>query len=139
MSKAVLLILLCMMFCLSRQQTLSPLLLLPTETTQNVPVDYAFKFATDTNIPHSASISLTFPFEFDPRELIKYTGCFFSNGTSSLIQTTCSVSLRTFTVNVGIIQAGTLTVFIKNIRNPVEASMSSHFSMKTLFRDVIIT
>jgi len=61
MSKAVLL-LLCLFFCLSRQQTLNPILLLPTETTQNVSVDYAFRFTTDTNVPHSASISLTFPF-----------------------------------------------------------------------------
>ncbi len=138
MSKVPLL-LLCLLFCLARQQTLSPLLLLPTETTQNVSVDYAFKLYTDTNVPHSASIALTFPFEYDPRELIKYTGCYFSNGTAPLQQRPCSVSLRTFTVNVGQIQAGSLTIFIKNIKNPVEASMSSHFSMKTSFRDVTIT
>ncbi len=77
-------LLLCLLFCLSRQQTLSPILLLPTETTQSVSVDYAFKFSTDTNIPNSGSIALTFPFEYDPRELIKYTGCYFSNGSAPL-------------------------------------------------------
>ena len=66
MSKAVI-VLLCLLFCFTTQQTLKPLLLLPTETTQNVTVDYAFKFSTDTNVPQSASISLIFPFEYDPR------------------------------------------------------------------------
>lgn len=138
MSKAVLL-LLCLFFCLSRQQTLNPLLLLPTETTQNVSADYAFKFSTDTSISDSASIQLIFPFEYDPRQLIKYTGCYYSNGNGTLIQASCSVNLRTFIINVGQIQAGTITVFIKAITNPVEASTSSNFIMRTLFRDVIIT
>lgn len=61
MSKA-LLIVLCLLFCFTTQQTLKPILLLPTETTQNVAVDYAFKFSTDTNVPHSGTIVLTFPF-----------------------------------------------------------------------------
>lgn len=60
-------ILFCLLFCISIQQTLKPILLLPTETTQNVTVDYSFKFSIDTNVPHSGSIALTFPFEYDPR------------------------------------------------------------------------
>ncbi len=56
------LILLVFLICLSRSQILKPLMLLPTETTQNITADYAFIFETDTNIPHSGSISIIFPF-----------------------------------------------------------------------------
>ena len=101
-----LLVLLCLLFCLTTQQTLKPILLLPTETTQNVAVDYAFKFSTDTNIPHSGSIILTFPFEYDPRELIRYTGCFFVYGTANLQQMPCILNLRTFSISIGKIIAG---------------------------------
>jgi hypothetical protein len=114
------LILLILLISLSSQQTLTPIQLLPTVTTQNVAADYAFIFSTDTNIPHSASIQMTFPFEYDSRILNNFTGCYFAAGNSALQLGICTLNKRSFTIQVGQILIGNITILIKNIQNPIE-------------------
>jgi hypothetical protein len=113
------LILLVLLISLSSQQILSPIMLLPTETTQNVTADYAFSFYTDSNVPHSASIRIVFPFEYDARILTRHKGCYFSFGSDMLKESQCSLNRNTFTIKIESIVIGNMTVLIKNIRNPI--------------------
>ena len=69
--------LLALSFCIMILQgrILKPNMLLPVETTNNVRTEYSIGFYTDVSVPHSASILIKFPYEFDPRGLISYSGC----------------------------------------------------------------
>ena len=70
-------------------------------------------------MPHSAAIRITFPFEFDPRGLIKHQGCRLKRANQSIEDAQCSLSNRSFTVQVGHIDMGQIIVVISNIRNPL--------------------
>ena len=54
---------------------INPTMLLPVETTNDVHTEYSIGFYTDVSVPHSASILIKFPYEFDPRGLIAHSGC----------------------------------------------------------------
>ena len=65
-------------------QQIKPTLLLPVETTQNVTTSYSLGFSSDTSILHSARIRVTFPFEFDPRQLIFFEKCEIQQGQEEI-------------------------------------------------------
>lgn len=81
---------------------------------------------------------MIFPFEFDPRALISYTGCKLQRSTGSLTTVPCTISNRTFTVDAGAIAIESMIVVISNILNPVDSDMSSQFTVQTLFKQVIV-
>jgi len=115
-NKCIVVILL--LVALTNQQQLTPYLLLPVETTQNVYTDYAFSFYTDTNIQNDANVQIDFPYEFDPRYLNLYSSCKYSSGDASLVTTSCKLNIRSFTINVKSIKPGNVTILVKNILNP---------------------
>ena len=100
---------------LASSQTITRNILLPIETTQGVRTEYSIKFATDTQVPHSAKVVIAFPFEFDPRNLIYNTGCKFKRGQGELASHDCSLSMRSFTLNVDYIDEEPITIVIGGI------------------------
>lgn len=92
----------------------------------------------ETTVPHSAKINVIFPFEFDPRALIAFSGCKVQRPSSALASVPCTVSNRTFTLDVGTIAIENITVVIGNILNPTDVEMSSQFIVQTLFIKVVV-
>lgn len=118
--------------------SIQPTLLLPIETTKGIQTEYSIGFTPESTVPHSAKINVIFPYEFDPRALISYTGCKVQRASASLATVPCTVSNRTFTLEVGTIAIEAMTVVIGNILNPSDVEMSSQFTIQTLFKAVIV-
>jgi hypothetical protein len=124
MKSIALLMLLCF---IAQQQLITPYSLLPVETTQNVTTSYSFLFSTDTNIPNSAFVRITFPYEFDPRALTLSNRARYSTNTSNLKIAPFKLVQRSFIIDIGSIQKGNLTIIIDKILNPTSAETSSFF------------
>lgn len=79
-------------------------MLLPTYTTKGVDTDYAIGFTTDMAIDSEAYVKVSFPFEFDPRDLTYFTKCLYTNSLlKQLINIPCVLNSRSFIVNLGTI------------------------------------
>lgn len=118
--------------------SIQPTLLLPIESTKGVTTEYSIGFIPEETVPHSAKIKVIFPFEFDPRALINYSDCKLQRATGTLSVVPCSISNRTFTLEVGTIALEATTVVIGNILNPSDGEMSSQFIIQTLFKQVTV-
>ena len=102
-------------------QKIKPYSLLPVQTTQNVITTYSFLFGTDTRISSNAQVSITFPFEFRPRDLNKATRVRYAIGDGALQNGTWTISSRTFLIEINPnIPIGNITILIDGIRNPLD-------------------
>ena len=127
-----------MVSILSRQNT--PTFLMPVETTENKTTSYSVVFNSDTTIPHSAKIRISFPFEFEPGKLINFGKCEFRRGNEKLAEIPCQLSIRSFTIVVNKINKDEeMTIVITNIMNPTNVEMTSNFVVQTLFLNVVVT
>ena len=72
--------------------------LLPVQTTQDVVTTYSLLFGTDTRISSNAQVSITFPFEFLPRNLNKATRVRYAIGTGALQNATWAIFSRTYII-----------------------------------------
>ena len=84
MIRGLLLPVLALLLTATRTREIAPLLLLPIETTVNTRTEYSLAFTPDTSVPHSAFITIVFPYEFDPTGLIGYSGCKLKRGAGNL-------------------------------------------------------
>ena len=82
-------------------QYVTPYYILPTQSTQDALTSYALLFHTDTPITTNAQVVLTFPFEFSPNQLTQTTRIRYSLASGPLTEAKWSVSLNTFSINVG--------------------------------------
>lgn len=134
-----LLLIICI-YSFAQAQVITPYYILPAQTTQNAITSYSFLFYTDTAIASNAWVRINFPIEFDQSKLqlvskIRY----LTNGTQ-LLNATWRVSSSSFTIWIGQIQVGNITVVIDNVQNPNnDYSTSSYFSVSTLFTNVVVT
>jgi hypothetical protein len=124
---------------LAASQTITPYYVLPVQTTQNVLTSYSFLFSTDTDIASNAWVAVTFPFEFSPNALTQVSRVRYLTSGSTLLNATLSLSLYTFTIQVGQIAIGNITVVIDGVLNPKDYTTSSYFSLQTLFKNVVVT
>ena len=120
-----------MALLLVQGQDITPYYILPTQTTQDTTTSYAFLFYTDTPITSNAQVVVTFPFEFSPNYLTQVTRVRYALGSNPLQVAKWSVALNTFTVSVGSIAIGNISLLIDNVRNPKEHTTSSFFMVRT--------
>lgn len=114
--------------------------ILPYDTTQGANTSYSFYFNTDTDIEASARVQVIFPMEFDSRTLALFSNCQYKGwNDTNYSPAICSVSFNTFTIEAGTIIAGNLSVVINGVVNPYYVSMSSQFTLSTLFKTIHIT
>ena len=88
---------------LVQAQLNTPTLLLPIETTQGIRTEYSIGFNTDTAVPHSAKVRVTFPFEFNPSKLITHNGCRMKKANATIVDVPCTLSNRSFIIDTGTI------------------------------------
>ena len=124
---------------LAHQQTITPYYILPVQTTQNVITSYSFLFYTDTAIPNSAQVAVTFPFEFNAGALTQVSRVRFAAGNQALQNASWSLKIRTFTIQINQIAEGNITIVVDNVLNPKDYTTSSSFQVQTLFQSVVVT
>jgi hypothetical protein len=124
---------------MAQAQSITPYYILPVQTTQGSLTSYSFLLGTDTNIATNAQVALTFPFEFSPNVLTQVTRVRYAMGSGALQVAKWSIYLYTFTIEVGTISIGNITIVIDNVRNPSEYTASSYFVARTLFKNVEVT
>ena len=108
-----------MLLMVAQTQKITPYTLLPVQTTQNIVTTYSLLFGTDTRISSNAQVSITFPFEFRPRDLNKATRVRYAIGDGALQNGTWTISSRTYLIEISPnIPIGNLTILIDGIRNP---------------------
>lgn len=111
--------------------------ILPYDPTQGAVTNYGFYFHSDTDITDNAWVKVVFPTEFDARTLALFSGCLYRSSTSTQYSpANCSVSLNTFTIRADTIIAGNLSVVINGVTNPVYSTISSQFTIATLFKKI---
>lgn len=137
MIKPLLVVILLVVF--AHQQKITPYYILPVQTTQNVITSYSFLFYTDTAIPSSAQVSVTFPFEFNAGALTQVSRVRFAMGNQALQNASWSLNIRTFTIQINQIAEGNITIVIDNVLNPKDYTTSSAFQVQTLFQSVVVT
>ena len=71
-------------------QHIVPTMLLPMETTKDATTSYSIGLISDTTIPNFAFIRITFPYEFDPRELPNNPTCKMKKGSQDIQSITCT-------------------------------------------------
>lgn len=124
---------------LAASQTITPYYVLPVQTTRGTLTSYSFLFSTDTDIASNAWVAITFPFEFSPNALTQVSRVRYLTSESVLQNATFALSLYTFTIEVGQIAIGNITVVIDGVANPTDYKTSSYFSVQTLFKNVVVT
>ena len=115
----------------SKGQILTPYYVLPIQNTQNISTSYAFLFHTDTPITSNAQVVVTFPVEFSLTDLAQITKVRYSLGSTPLQVARWSISLYTFTIDVGSIPIGNISLLIDNVRNPNVQITSGYFMVRT--------
>lgn len=120
-------------------QTITPYYILPQSTTQNTLTSYSFLFYTDTNVPSNAQVAVTFPFEFSPNALTQVTRVRYALADGTLETASFTLNLYTFTVSIANIPVGNVTIVVDGVKNPIDYTTSSYFTVQTLFKNVVVT
>jgi hypothetical protein len=140
------LFLIILLAALASSQNIIPYYALPVQTTQNVLTSYSFLFYTDTDITSNAWVAVSFPFEFSASALTQVSRVRYLTTGSLLQNATWSLLNRTFSIRVGQIAIGNITVVVDGVLNPrtdpsapTPQDTSSYFSVATLFKNVVVT
>ena len=120
-----------MTLLLVQGQYLTPYYILPVQNTQDIVTSYAFLFYTDTPITNNAQVVVIFPAEFSPTDLAQVTKVRYALGGNPLQVAEWSVSLNIFTLSLGSIAIGNVSLLIDSVRNPNQQMTSGYFMVRT--------
>lgn len=108
-----------------------------TRNNANLKADYAFAFETDTRIDSDGFVTVVFPSEY-PSPLADSLCAGFELIEANLTEVPCTSSGRQVEFQVGTLDAGSHTLLVRKISNPVSAGGTGSFRIFTSERTFVI-